>query len=287
MSYRHTTLRLPSAITPPYTVSLHCSTCTTHTSSLLFTLLPCYMTILHYIYPQHYLRSGRTAYVAHYLLLHIRPILRIISILNAQPILHHYSLHYFIVTWPSYITFTLNITFVLHRRPTFHNISILQTQPTLRISAFLHGQPILRHLLSTLPQCCINTLHYIYRTPCLHSTYRAYSPHYLVLHALLIHHHYSSHYCLVTWPSYITFTLRPNSVLHTEPTFHVISIIHAHPILHHYCLHYSFVECTSYITFTLNITFILHGRPTFYNISVLLTQPTLHFIYISTWIAYT
>ena len=49
-----------------------------------------------------------------------------------------------------------------------------------------------------------------------------------------------------------------NSVLHTQPTFHIISILHAQPIFYYFSLHYSLAEWTSYITFTLGINYVLY-----------------------------
>jgi len=110
--------------------------------------------------------------------------------------------------------------------------SVLHTQPTLHIISLLHAQPMLLHC--------------------------------------------SLHYSLAEWISFIIFTLRLKYVLykqppnlciqlfnyHTQPTFHIISILHAQTIIHHSSLHYRFAEWNSYITFALNIIFVLHGRPT-------------------------
>jgi len=71
---------------------------------LLYTPSPIYRT-----YSPHYLYSTRTTHTSS-------------SLCN-----------YSFAEWTSYNTFILSITFVLHGRPTFHVISILHTQPTLRI----------------------------------------------------------------------------------------------------------------------------------------------------------
>ena len=44
---------------------------------------------------------------------------------------------------------------------------------------------------------------------------------------------------------------------HTEPSFHIISILHEQPILHNYSTHYSLNERTSYITDTTHHSSVL------------------------------
>jgi len=133
MSYKHPTLHLPSAIRPFYTVSLlsvlHAQPILHH-YSLHYSFLVTWQSYITFTPNITFVLVGLPT--LHNIFSNTRLTLHIISILHVQPILHHHSLRYSFAEWTSCITFTLNITFVLHGRPTFHVISILHTQPTLR-----------------------------------------------------------------------------------------------------------------------------------------------------------
>jgi len=79
----------------------------------------------------------------------------IISILHAQPIFHHCSLHYNLTEWTAYIKFTnaltpictVSLLSVLHARPTNLFVKLVNhhTQPASHIMPILLTQPLLHH----------------------------------------------------------------------------------------------------------------------------------------------
>ena len=122
----------------------------------------CVTVMLHYISPPFYMSNLLSPLFPFYI---------------DNPYFSHYSLHYCFVTLPSYDTFTLNTSFVVYGRPTFHIYSTFATY-----------SPYYLHFCMDILYFDLYSLHYH------HIVYTFYITFTILLNSILHRQTYSPHY---------------------------------------------------------------------------------------------